>query len=189
MGLPPGQWTFCGCLYFVLVVKQPRTNLMRAAAFMRFVITCAVCLLSLRPGMAQESATLPSSAAAEQTAVAATAIPDAPTPAPAPQAQQDPPPSTSTSASAAATSQDGGQTKRILWIMPNFRAVNAGVKLPPQSVKEKPRPGLWIALTIRRSFSSASRQGLVRPRIRIRHFTRAPPDTADIIAHFRRQYG
>lgn len=29
------------------------------------------------------------------------------------------------------------QTKRILWIMPNFRAVSAGTKLPKQSVKEK----------------------------------------------------
>ena len=34
-----------------------------------------------------------------------------------------------------------GQTKRILWIVPNFRAVNAGVKLPPQSVKEKFKTG------------------------------------------------
>ena len=30
-----------------------------------------------------------------------------------------------------------GQTKRILGIIPNFRAVSADVKLPPQSVKEK----------------------------------------------------
>jgi hypothetical protein len=116
-------------------------DLMRAATFMRFVITCAVCLLSLRPGMAQESATLLPSATAQQTAVAATAMPDAPTPAPVPQGQQDPPPATSSTASAAANSQDGQQTKRILWIMPNFRAVNAGVKLPPQSVKEKIKTG------------------------------------------------
>jgi len=38
-------------------------------------------------------------------------------------------------------SQDGQQTKRILWIVPNFRAVNAGAKLPPQSVKEKFKTG------------------------------------------------
>ena len=158
---------YLGCLYFVFVVKQPRTtvlstastrvsinaidldrkpgastdlDLMRAATFMRFVITCAVCLLFLRPGMAQESATLPPSTAAPQTAVAATAIPDAPTPAPVPGGQQDPAPSTS-STSAAAISQEPQQTKRILWIMPNFRAVNAGVKLPPQSAKEKLKTG------------------------------------------------
>jgi hypothetical protein len=29
------------------------------------------------------------------------------------------------------------QTKRILWIVPNFRAVSAGTKLPKQSVKDK----------------------------------------------------
>ncbi len=31
----------------------------------------------------------------------------------------------------------GGQTKRILGVVPNFRAVSADIKLPPQSVKEK----------------------------------------------------
>jgi len=35
------------------------------------------------------------------------------------------------------TGHQDGQTKRILGIIPNFRAVNADVKLPPQSVKEK----------------------------------------------------
>lgn len=39
-------------------------------------------------------------------------------------------------AAQAATHQDG-QTKRILGVIPNFRAVSADVKLPPQSVKEK----------------------------------------------------
>ncbi|WP_433965673.1 hypothetical protein [Tunturiibacter gelidiferens] len=33
--------------------------------------------------------------------------------------------------------QEGVQTKRILGIIPNFRAVSANVHLPPQSVKEK----------------------------------------------------
>ena len=35
------------------------------------------------------------------------------------------------------TVHQDGQTKRILGIVPNFRAVNADVKLPPQSVKDK----------------------------------------------------
>jgi hypothetical protein len=113
--------------------------LMRAANFMRFVITCAVCLLFCRAGLAQESATLHPSTAAQQTAVAAAAIPDAPTPAPVPGGQQDPSPSTSSSTAAA--NPQTGQTKRILWIMPNFRAVNEGVKLPPQTVKEKLKTG------------------------------------------------
>jgi hypothetical protein len=116
-------------------------DLMRAATFMRFFFTCAVCLLSLMPGMAQENTTSPSSTAAQQTAMAASAIPDAPTPVPVSGGQQDPPPSISSSASATANSQDGQQTKRILWIVPNFRAVSAGAKLPPQSVKEKFKTG------------------------------------------------
>src|SRR6202453_494566 len=36
-----------------------------------------------------------------------------------------------------APSDEGQQTKRILGIFPNFRAVSANVHLPPQSVKEK----------------------------------------------------
>lgn len=42
--------------------------------------------------------------------------------------------------SATATTQDGQpatQTKRILGVIPNFRAVSANTKLPPQSAKEK----------------------------------------------------
>jgi hypothetical protein len=89
--------------------------------------------------MAQETATLPSSTTAQQTTVAATAIPDAPTPAPDPQAQQASPSTSATTA--AANPDDRHQTKRILWIMPNFRAVNAGVKLPPQSAMEKLKTG------------------------------------------------
>jgi hypothetical protein len=35
------------------------------------------------------------------------------------------------------SSIEGRQTKRILWVVPNFRAVSADQHLPPQSVKEK----------------------------------------------------
>ncbi len=103
---------------------------------MRFIVTCAICLLALMPGMAQEKSGLVASPAPPQTEVAA--IPDAPTPSPVPDGQQSASTSTSSSASGTAAQPDEGQqTKRILWIVPNFRAVSAGVKLPPQSVKEK----------------------------------------------------
>jgi hypothetical protein len=39
--------------------------------------------------------------------------------------------------SSAAPNVQGRQTKRILWVVPNFRAVSADQHLPPQSVKEK----------------------------------------------------
>jgi hypothetical protein len=64
-------------------------------------------------------------------------LPDAPGIAP----QQDSHPGSSSPA--AQKSSDPGaaeetkQTKRILYIVPNFRAVTANQKLPPQSVKEK----------------------------------------------------
>jgi hypothetical protein len=38
---------------------------------------------------------------------------------------------------APADAGEGQQTKRILWIVPNFRAVSAGTRLPKQSVKDK----------------------------------------------------
>lgn len=38
-------------------------------------------------------------------------------------------------------SQVGQQTKRILWILPNYRSVSANTYLPPQSFKEK----VWLA--------------------------------------------
>jgi hypothetical protein len=46
------------------------------------------------------------------------------------------PPST-TAAASTSTVQEGQQTKRILHIIPNFRAVSANTHLPPQTVKEK----------------------------------------------------
>ena len=49
----------------------------------------------------------------------------------------DSPQASQSSASTADPSGEGQQTKRILGIFPNFRAVSANVHLPPQSVKEK----------------------------------------------------
>jgi len=124
---------------------------MIAANFMRFFATYAICLLALMPAMAQEEATSHLSPPAPQhTELAAAAVPDAPTPAPLPEGQQSPSDPVSSSSSAPASSSgsagaaslaDGQQTKRILWIVPNFRAVNAGAKLPPQSIKEKFKTG------------------------------------------------
>src|SRR5208282_2413644 len=71
----------------------------------------------------------------QQTEVAA--IPDAPTPSPVPDGGQSPSASTSSAPGTPAQPDEGQQTKRILWIVPNFRAVSAGAKLPPQPVKEK----------------------------------------------------
>jgi hypothetical protein len=117
-------------------------DLMRAATLTRFEITFALCLLPLTPALAQAGGTSLPPPATQQTEVAATAIPDAPTPSPVPQGQQSPSdPASSSASTAAANPGEGQQTKRILWIVPNFRAVSAGAKLPPQSVKEKFKTG------------------------------------------------
>src|SRR5271168_2253662 len=117
-------------------------DLMRAATLMRFEITFALCLLPLTPALAQAGGTSLPPPTTQQTEVAATAIPDAPTPSPGPEGQQSPSDPAASSASAAKTNpEEGRQTKRILYIVPNFRAVSAGAKLPPQSVKEKFKTG------------------------------------------------
>lgn len=43
--------------------------------------------------------------------------------------------------SSSADDAEGTQTKRILWVIPNYRAVSANTQLPPQSVKQK----FWLA--------------------------------------------
>lgn len=68
-------------------------------------------------------AVLASARAHAQEQVSFAALPDAPTP------QQTIPPDD--------TGSEGKQTKRILWVMPNFRSVSTNQKLPPQSVKDK----------------------------------------------------
>jgi hypothetical protein len=54
-------------------------------------------------------------------------------------------------------SQTGTQTKRILWIVPNFRSVNADTHLPPQSFKEK----LWLATQESFDYSAFIYEGIV----------------------------
>jgi hypothetical protein len=109
---------------------------------MRIIIAGAICLVAFIPGAAQERAGLPLSPAPQRTELATAVLPDAPTPSAAPDGQQ----SSSTSKTSSTTTDalapgEGQQTKRILWIVPNFRAVSAGAKLPPQSVKEKFKTG------------------------------------------------
>jgi hypothetical protein len=115
---------------------------MRTGDFMRFAISRAIFLLAFTPAMAQQKAGLLFTAAAPPGEVAATAIPDAPMPSFVSAGEQSTPPSTSSSSSGStANPEEGRQTKRILWIVPNFRAVSAGAKLPPQTVKEKFKTG------------------------------------------------
>jgi len=78
-----------------------------------------------------------------ETAISASAVPDAPVPA---SAQSSASPSTTPTAS----SSDGKQTKRILGIIPNFRSVSVDEKLPPLSSRDK------FKLTFEDSFDYSS---------------------------------
>jgi hypothetical protein len=53
--------------------------------------------------------------------------------------------------------QSGGQTKRILWIIPNFRSVSADTYLPPQTFKEK----FWLATQDSFDYSAFIYEGIV----------------------------
>ncbi len=67
-------------------------------------------------------------------------IPDAPSPVDAQSSSSQPgspPTAPGQPASTNNNSLEGKQTKRILGIIPNFRAVSVDVKLPPETVKEK----------------------------------------------------
>jgi hypothetical protein len=102
---------------------------MRKASLQPLSYLCLVLFLSLFCSVAQ----------AQQ--VASTSLPDGPDvralssndEVTAPDQQRD----GQKSSSAASSDHQDGQTKRILGIIPNFRAVNADVKLPPQSIKDK----------------------------------------------------
>jgi len=64
-------------------------------------------------------------------------LPDAPGIAPQQDSHADPGSPAAQNSSAPGAAAETKQTKRILYIVPNFRAVTANQKLPPQSVKEK----------------------------------------------------
>ena len=67
----------------------------------------------------------------------ANTLPDAPSAASQQDGQVSPAPSVAKQSGTVNASETGKQTKRILYIVPNFRAVSADQVLPPQTVKEK----------------------------------------------------
>jgi len=73
----------------------------------RLLVTAAIALFSLQVAAQEQTSTVPQSS------------------------------SSAAAASQAEGEQSGQQTKRILGLIPNFRAVSADTKLPPQTVKEK----------------------------------------------------
>jgi hypothetical protein len=117
-----------------------KQRLLTAASF--------VCACTLAPSLALAISDPPPAGVS-----ASAALPDAPVPQtqsspgastagkPDPSAPQPPvPPGASTAAkteAAPAPNEAGRQTKRILFVVPNFRSVSVDQKLPPQTAKEK----------------------------------------------------
>ncbi len=66
-------------------------------------------------------------------------------------------PQTSAGASPSKDASEGKQPKRILWIIPNYRAVSANTRLPPLSSKGK----FWLATQDSFDYSSFALAGMV----------------------------
>jgi len=75
--------------------------------------------------------------------------------APNPQTAQLPPASPSATPAEAGVARQ--QTKRILWIIPNYRSVSADTHLPPQALKEK----FWLATQDSFDYSSFPLTGIL----------------------------
>lgn len=103
--------------------------------FRRRIAAAALCLLPVAFGAANAQDAALASSTATLTASADSSsrdeIPDAPDPA---QQQAGTPPASTTPSNG---NMEGKQTKRILFIVPNFRSVSVNAKLPPMSVKDK----------------------------------------------------
>jgi hypothetical protein len=97
-------------------------------------VAIMMCACMVTPSFARG----PSDASAPGTSVSAV-LPDAPQPQPQTQTQAPPGASTAAKTQATPTPSNEGkqQTKRILFIVPNFRSVSADQKLPPETAKEK----------------------------------------------------
>ena len=80
-------------------------------------------------GLDEVSLPTPGHQQASTTTDGKSSLPDAPTPKVNPAEQNNP------------NDQSGKQSKRILWIIPNYRAVSANTNLPPLSFKSE----LWLA--------------------------------------------
>jgi len=64
---------------------------------------------------------------------------------------------TSAESSSLGTQAQGKQTKRILWIFPNYRSVSADTQLPPLSMKDK----FWLATQDSFDYSSFITAGMI----------------------------
>ena len=106
---------------------------MTASISIRIAIIYVIYVLGSAAGRALDKVPQPPSASSQQI-VAPLELPDAPGPK---EPQNASPAKSSSDQSDPAGTGEGQQTKRILWIVPNFRAVSADTKLPTQSVKDK----------------------------------------------------
>lgn len=114
---------------------------MRAANTFRFRLAGGLVLAALACSpiaYSQDAVSSVGASAAGKLDAGAASLPDAPAVDGGQQAQpQDGSSSTTQGTAQTASSTEGKQTKRILYVIPNFRSVSVNQKLPPQTVKDK----------------------------------------------------
>ena len=96
-----------------------------------------VLFILLTPGIGWSQTQSPDNSIPLEDVQQSSTPPSNPAPAPLP---DKPTPATPDQASDAQNKKDdspGQQTKRMLWVVPNFGAVNANTQLPPMSTREK----------------------------------------------------
>jgi hypothetical protein len=117
-----------------------RTGLLLGAALSITVLGASLTLRAQQLDLTNSATSSSNESAALASPLPVSELPDSPGALQNPQSSQTPapaPPQKTTDNPSAPTTTAPQQTKRILGIMPNFSAVSADTKLPPQTVKEK----------------------------------------------------
>jgi len=120
--------------------SRPQQSLSRRLIFLGILAVALIAAINACTILAAQQAETGTSQPAVPASSTAAAAPVGDTDAPAPAPQSSTPGAHAAQNQPAQSAQadtTGQQTKRILGILPNFRAVSADAKLPPETVKEK----------------------------------------------------
>jgi hypothetical protein len=152
---------------FPLTVQSQSGEFLNAS---RVLLIAALfgCPLACERALAQQAFSLDSSDTIPLTPrdPASFTLPDSPAPQNPPQANPAQNPASDSAKNSPTTDEPqakttelktGVQTKRILYIIPNFRSVSASAYLPPQTFKEK----LWLATQESFDYSSLIYEGII----------------------------
>lgn len=139
---------------------RPAVFSLRGLRLVEYVLAASALVLVLWPGIAFAQSS--SEDASPRIAASARTCPDNPASSPKPDCDSEEQSgsnsvSTSLDSSSLGSVTEAKQTKRILWIFPNYRAVSADTQLPPLSLKTK----FWLATQDSFDYSSFVTAGMI----------------------------